>query len=284
MFRIGELLLLLLLAPPSLSDLTPLERETTGFSGAISRGLTAEWQASSTAALDSEITLTLVLRGVLNPTEVRVPSFEELGFDDKIWQALDAKPTIQTDANQVTIRYLLRVKISGELEWPEFAVIYYHPDRAEGKHFVTTYTERRVITVKAPKTDSPPHYEWPFPTASPNTGLQIPIWAWILSLPFVPVLRLVGLRFVRRLFPEVHDRERRAWVRQLRAAEKVVSSATSAQAIRDLLHGLKHHQPVGIETLLTAWESHDFGLQDQVAFQALQAQTLSTITEWRAKP
>ncbi|MGL6073640.1 MAG: hypothetical protein ACRC8S_05700 [Fimbriiglobus sp.] len=282
MFRIGELLLFLLLAPPSLNDLTPLERETTGFSGAISRGLAAEWQSPTTASQNGDLTVSLVLRGVLNPAEVRVPSVEDLGLDDKIWQTLDAKPTIETDTDQVTIRYLVRVKVSGPVEWPEYPVIYYHPDRAEGKHFVTTYAERKVITVTAPPTDNPPRYDWPFVKTSPNTRFHLPIWGWVMVLPLVPLLYLAGLRLARRFFPEAQDRERRAWLRQLRDVEKTASTTHSGQAMRELLQSLARFQPPGIEPLMESWEAYDFGPQDYDAFHHLQTQTLTMITQWRS--
>ena len=203
---IGSLLAVaaVLLTPPSVADLAPLDRQARDFSGAIGNTVEIRWQADrTTATVGDDLTATLVVRGALNPAELERPALGGLGDD---WQLLDAQslPRYLT-GGAVAFDYRARARREGAAELPAVPYAYYCPGRPEGKHFLTAYADPLTLDIlrgdmSPTETVGPPVAGVPPPASWRN---RVPAWSWLLpvaaAIPAAAVLRrAVEVRRVRQ--------------------------------------------------------------------------------------
>lgn len=196
-----------LLAPPSVADLAPLDRQARDFSGAIGHAVEVRWSADrTTATVGDDLTVSLVVRGALNPAELERPAVAGLG--DAL-QLLDAEsPPRDLPGGAVAFDYRVRPRRAGPVELPAVPYAYYCPGRPEGKRFLTAYADPLTVTV-LPAEASPlaaigPPATLMLPMAS--WWHRVPAWSWLLpvaaTIPAVAALRrAVGVRRARRALP-----------------------------------------------------------------------------------
>jgi hypothetical protein len=268
---IGKLLALLLLAPPTVEDIPPIDRSRPDFYQAIceNQKLDISWELSSSSVrADTEVLLILKVRNCLNPEEVLVPPLGKL-FPElaRFVQILPSQR--QLVDRDLLIRYPLRpLAPSGIVAIPSLKFVYYRADFPEELRFQTTYTktfELKVIPAATANVDSVVSLDGPerfFQLR--KTGVSVNLnWVWLT--PLMPIMLIpLGVWGWRRIFPDAaklallqrNRAARRAW-RELQAARQsssVVSLSrlailgyfqsrfglsTSAQIRKEILEGLE---------------------------------------------
>ena len=223
----------LLLAPPGLADLAPLDRQAANFYGAIGTAVEVRWQAdSATPAVGGDTTVSLVVSGALNPTELQRPAVELPG---EVVQLLDAEsPPRPLPGGAVAFDYRLRPQRARAFELPAVPYAYYRPGRPEGKRFLTAYADPLTLDVRAaespPVADNapPPNFTLPQETrANP-----VPSWAWLVPVTVTfPILVLL-----RRAIDARRARRMRASHPAAVLARRRLAATGDAVAVRAALH------------------------------------------------
>ena len=194
----------LLLAPPGLADLAPLDRQAANFYGAIGTAVEVRWESGeATPAVGGDTTVSLVILNALNPAELERPAVELPG--DAL-QLLDAEsPPRPLPGGAVAFDYRVRPRRAGAFELPAVRYVYYRPDRPDGKRFLTAYAD--PLTLDARAAESPPlaHIVLPptFPLPLETMANPVPPWAWLVpvavTLPILVLLhRGIDVRRARR--------------------------------------------------------------------------------------
>ncbi len=223
----------LLLAPPGLADLAPLDRQAAGFDGAIGTAVEVRWQANNaTPTAGGDMTVSLVVSGALNPAELQRPAVEMPG--DAL-QLLDGEsPPRPLPGGVVAFDFRVRARRAGALELPAVRYVYYRPDRPDGKRFLTAYADPLTLDVRAaeppPAIDIGPPPTFTLQPESPTLGVTP--WAWL-----VPVaLTFPCLALLREAIGSRRERRARALPPAVARARRQLAVARDAAAVRAALH------------------------------------------------
>ena len=222
----------LLLAPPRLADLAPLDRQAADFYGAIGTAVEVRWQAGdATPTVGGDITVSLVVSGALNPAELLRPGVELPG--DAL-QLLDAESPRPLPDGAVAFDFRVRPRRAGATELPAVAYRYYRPDRPDGKRFLTAYADPLTLDVCAAEPLPVAIVATPVALTLPVESWQdrVPAWAWI-----VPVaVTLPGLALLRAAIDARRAWRTRALHPAVALARRQLAAAGDAAAIRVALH------------------------------------------------
>lgn len=233
MFGTGDLvrLALMLLAPPGVEGLSPIERQAPDFYNAVGAAVTVRWRADPAAVeLGGDIELTLLVEGATNPTELARPRPD---FDATRFQLADGETVgAVAGSGRVEFRYRLRPKAAGSFEWPALRYAYYRPRRPEGSRFPVAYADPLVFTVTAPRlrADAPPA-SLPVAPEEFFTLAELSAPRLPLSVAFLPVLLFLPgawaiRRAARHYFPNAGDR---LALRRRRDARQALRQLTRAR-------------------------------------------------------
>src|SRR6266498_1756125 len=133
----GDLILIAVLfaAPPSVEDLTPVQRLTPDFYNAIAVGkrVEAAWSADpATVPRDGELTLTLTVRNAANPHELARPNLGGMDAVMKHFQVIDrTDPPAERNATEARFTYTLRPRDVGAASVLALKYVYYRADLKE---------------------------------------------------------------------------------------------------------------------------------------------------------
>jgi hypothetical protein len=268
------LLMVAMLAPPSVNDLTPLEKQTANFYWAIGTDVRVSWSVEpKLCTVGQDMTVTLRIAGSVNPAEIRAPELVMLNLDPRDFQSLDETIPRTESTTGVEFRYRLRAKLGGEFNLPELAFAYYHPNRAEGKRFVTTYAESVTFRVEAEvqiPTPSTPKKTLPAKLAgSFVAGGSLFLLSWLVSLLLVfPGFWLTN-KLVKRWKPDEATRlakKRMIMIRHAEASLRVAAKSTDpVLAIEEVLFRFpttETHQDKVAELLRRCQEARFSGQAD----------------------
>ncbi len=198
---------LLLVAPPGVADLAPLDRQARDFYGAIGPAVEVRWRAEAmTATVGSDIVVSLVVRNALNADELLRPP---LDLPADTFQVLNAEsPPRRLPGDAVAFDSVLRPRRAGTFQLPALPYAYYRPDRPDGKRFLTAYADPLSLTVlpAEPTTGSPKAQSLPTLMLSlpqETWADRVPGWAWLVPVGVVvPSLfaarRVIGSRHFAR--------------------------------------------------------------------------------------
>lgn len=200
----GNLLALIavLLVPPSVADLSPLESQTADFWGAIGGSVTVRWLAETSPS--GEVTASLVVSGAVNPSELRRPAID---FPADAFQVLDAESSPRPlPGGAVAFDFRVRLRRAGAAELPAVPYAYCRVDRPAGKRFLTAYADP-LLVAGGPVEPPPTIEEAPRPvTVLPIASLssRVPAWAWLIPVAVtgplaVGLRRLIDARTARRM-------------------------------------------------------------------------------------
>ncbi len=226
-------LVALLLAPPGLADLAPLDRQAANFYGAIGTAVEVRWRAGeATPTVGGDITVSLVVSGALNPAELRRPEVELPS--DALLMLDGESPPRPRPGGAVAFDYRVRPRRTGAIELPALPYVYYRPDRPDGKRFLMAYADPLSLDARA--TDSPPVPDTAPPVTLPlpqeSWADRVPAWAWL-----VPVaVTLPCLLRLRAAIDAHRARRSRALPPAVALARRRLADAGDAVAIRAALH------------------------------------------------
>lgn len=222
----------LLLAPPSLADLAPLDRQAADFYGAIGTAVEVRWRAGdATATVGGDVTVTLLVLGALNPAELQRPG---VGLPADALQLLDGEsPPRPLPGGAVAFDYRVRPRRAGALELPALLYVYYRPDRPDGKRFLTAYADPLTLEVRAAEPPPVAIVATPVALTLPVESWQdrVPAWAWL-----VPVaVTLPGLALIRAAIDARRARRTLALHPAVTLARRQLADAVDSAAVRAAL-------------------------------------------------
>ena len=234
------ILAVLLAAPPSVEDLTPVQRLTPDFYNAIAVGKRVEvaWSADpATVPRDGELTLTLTIRNAANPHELAKPNLGATDAVTKHFQVIDrTDPQAGRDAREARFTYSLRPREVGAESVPALKYVYY---RADLKEFQTAYAKAVPVTVTPPvpkvipsappvPLDAPEEF---FTLAEESRRLTVPgRFGWLLPVVVVPFAVAGWVLVWRWVFP---DAARLAKLRRNRTVRLALDRLKKARSSAD---------------------------------------------------
>lgn len=239
----GNLLLFALVAaPPSVEDLTAVERQTEHFYNAVAtKKVEVAWSADpATVPRDGEVMLTLTVRNAANPHELTRPNLAAMDAVTKLFQVIDrVDPPAARDAKEVRFTYTLRPREVGAAVVPALKYVYYRSDFADGDRFQTTYAKALTVTVTPPAPKVSPAspavpLEAPeefFKLAEDSHRFRVPgRFGWLLPVAAIPVVVAGWVIVWRWVFP---DAARLAKLRRNRAVRRALDQLRSARESPD---------------------------------------------------
>ena len=239
---------LLLAPPPSVDGLAPLDRQARDFHGAIGPAVAVHWEATPAAApLGGDVTLSLVVRGALNPGELQRPAVAWPAADFQVLNAESPPRPLPGDA--VAFDYAVRPRHAGVTEVRALPYAYYRPDRPDGKRFLTAYADPLTLTVfpGASPVVMPPAAA----ISAPTGGNRLPAWAWLAPVVVTfPCLWLARRTIGHRRAARARRHHPAAALAHRRLAE-ADRAADPVAAVRDALHDYlvaRHGLPDGART------------------------------------
>lgn len=233
---------------PRIADLPVIDRTADDFYQILvvgNRGLSASWEADpERVPIDGEFTLTLTLKNVANPTEVKKPPLATLpGFHDRFQIEAQSDPP---PGELVIFRYRVRPRQRDIIEIPSLKLVYYRVDYPEGKRFQTTYARPIPLTVTAaePRPQVTPivPLEGPesFFTLAEESGsrIDLPEWGWLV--PIAVVLPIAGLiRWRQRASQELSALYRQA---ARHARRRLTRALTQPDPLREIVTAMRDYQ------------------------------------------
>ncbi len=214
---------------------------TVDYYKAEGRGISVRWEVEpKTVHVSSDLTVTLVVTGAQNPTEIVKPDLRKLKPFDvfKITEVPD--PPRNATAKEVRFGYKLAPRDTSVTEVPALKFHYYNQFAAEGKRFPSTRTDAvEIIVTEPPKAErsivpiEAPEFLF-HPATGPDVigrGPFVPCqWAWLAAVCFGPLVCFGWFLVWRRVFP---DAAQLARMRRSRAARRATDAIRKANRMPD---------------------------------------------------
>ncbi|HEY2787057.1 MAG TPA: hypothetical protein VGJ05_19000 [Fimbriiglobus sp.] len=215
------------------ADVPPFFQPPTDFYGAIGSHVTLTASADTTRVpANKVITLTLVVRGAVNPAEIKRPRLHDLPEFSRRFEIEDG-PTQEPG----TFAYRLHPRTADVDRIPRFRFAYYNSAAVEGKQFPVTYTEAIPLRVLLPVEAAAPKSKAAGPAIfrepSAARGWQPPAGpGWLLGMS--AAILAVAAGFVGWWRWQNPDGPRLARIRQTRAVRRVLGGFAAANRPADV--------------------------------------------------
>ena len=230
--RAGVVFCLLLGAPhaaPGTATAKELFEPQEHYYNAKGIGVGVRWEVPHTSVEEGrELTATLVITKVMNPTEVVKPDLKKLRAFDKFTVTSATDPPRESDDETVRFTYKLRPRNRSVDRVPALEFRYFNPAAAPGKsQFRYTEAASVPITVLEPPKPPVPMTEADqlfHATTGPDVlrGPFVPCrWAWGAAVLFGPLAAFGWFLVWRRIYPNA---QRLAQLRRSRAARRALDA------------------------------------------------------------
>ncbi len=206
------------------------------------RSVRVKWEVEpTTVQVSRNFSVTMVVTGAQNPTEIVKPDLRKLKAFD-VFKVTDVSdPPRDAQAKEARFAYKLAPRNTSVKEVPELKFHYFNPSAAPGaKQFPSTRAEAVEITVlEPPKVERPvvpldaPEFLFHAATGPDvlGSGPQVPCrWAWLAAGCFGPLAAFGWLLVWRRVYP---DAARLARMRRSRAARRANDTIRKASRTPD---------------------------------------------------
>jgi len=203
-------------------------------------GIVVKWEVPRTTVQEGrDLTVTLVITRVMNPTEVVKPDLRKLpAFNDAFIVTDEADPPPKPTDKEVRFKYKLRPRNRSVDQVPALEFYYFNPAAPPGKK---AFPQARADAVSITVTEPPPKPAIPmteedrlFHVATGPEVLHTPFvpcrWAWVAAALLGPLAAVVWFFAWRRIYP---DAARLAHLRRSRAARRATDAIQKASRTPD---------------------------------------------------